>query len=100
GRARGGGARDRVRDRRQGRPEREDRWRLSHRLASPDRLSGGADGQRQARGRTLPRLPALAGGEGGVRDLRFYVPGAADVVIVANSFAPAARQGALFWCSA
>src|SRR5262245_54506525 len=39
GRARGGGARDRLRDRRQGRTEREDRRRLSRGLAPADRLS-------------------------------------------------------------
>ena len=38
-------------------------------LAPADRLSGGADGDRQARGGAVSRLPALAGGEGGVRSL-------------------------------
>src|SRR5262249_59925345 len=89
GRAGGGSARDRVRDRRQGGTEREDRRRLSRRLASPDRLSRGADGERQARRRAIPRVPALGRGEGGVRDLRVYVPGEADIVIAYSVSLPA-----------
>src|SRR5207245_1164694 len=77
------------RDRRQGRAEREDRRRFSRRLAPADRLSRGADGERQARGRAIPRLPALGRGEGGVRDLPFYGPGEVDVVIACSVSLPA-----------
>src|SRR5262249_59611946 len=77
------------RNRGQGRAEREDRRRFSRRLASPDCLSGGALRERQAPGRAIPRLPALAGGQSDVRDLRLYVPGEADIVIAYSVSLPA-----------
>ena len=59
--ARRGAARHRLRDRRQGRAEREDRRPLPGRLASADRLSGGADGERQARGGAVSRHSCASG---------------------------------------
>ncbi len=67
GRARRSGARHRLRDRRQGRAEREDRRPLPGRLAPADRLPGGADRSCETRGSAVSRLPALAGGQGRVR---------------------------------
>ena len=59
--ARRGAARHRLRDRRRGRAEREDRRHLPGRHASADHLSGGADGDCQASGRrALSRIPRSA----------------------------------------
>src|SRR5205823_6582114 len=92
GRARGSRARDRLRDRRQGRTEREDRRRFSRGLAPADRLSRRADDERQARGRAVPRLSALAGGQGHIRGAWLYLPGEGDLVITANALAPVSRM--------
>ena len=50
------------------------------RFASADHLSGRADRDCQTGGDAVSRLPALAGGEGRVREIRLHVPGPADVV--------------------
>jgi hypothetical protein len=68
------------RRRAEGRTEREDCRRLSRRLTPCDRLSRGSDGKSQAGSRAVSCVPALASGKGGVRDLRIYVPGEADIV--------------------
>ena len=53
-------------------PKREDRRRIPAGLASADRLSGGGDRHREARGGCISRLPALAGAQSDVREIRLH----------------------------
>ena len=72
GRPRRGAARDRVRDRRQGRTECEDYRRVSRRFAPADHLSVRIDRDRECRRRAISVVPALAGRQGDFREIRIH----------------------------
>ena len=80
GGARRGAARHRLFDRRQGRARRENRRHISGEFARSDHLSGGGDGECQARRDAISGVPAFGGGQDDFRVIRLYGSGKTDDV--------------------